>query len=345
MLHEASNVELRLYKHWLLMLLLIPMALLYSSLSSATIYQCKNRLGKIAFQDHPCADAGINDHRYHDKTGTVAHNEKKHFLWKATHNGDSVYLLGSIHVGRSDMYPLSAPIMDAFNQADVLMVEVDTETADQQEVARLINQHGMYPQGTTLASQISSDVWDKLVATAKALHVPEFILQQQKPWLASISLVNAMIAKSGYQTELGIDRHFIKQAAAAKKQIIELESVESQMKLFSSLSNPEQLKLLSNSLDELQQGSVLLDNLVTAWIKGDHRAIEKLSQESMGIDSKSSRLYTSLIVERNQSMANNIISAAKDHRKYYVVVGAAHLVGEQGIPAILKSKGFNIEAL
>lgn len=343
MLSKANTNQLFSYPQWFSVLLLIAMMLLHSSLASAAIYQCKNALGKIAFQDHPCAEAGINDNRYQDKTGTITKDDKKHFLWKATRDRDSIYLLGSIHVGRPDMYPLSVSVMDAFNKSEVLMVEVNTEAADQLELARQINNVGMYPEGTTLEKQIPLEIWDKLVATAKALNVPELLLQRQKPWLVSLTLATSMMSKSGYQTDYGIDKHFLKQATAANKEIVELESITSQMELFSNLSDQEQLSLLTNSLEEMQQGSLLLDKLVTAWIKGDYQTIEKVSRESMGIDSKNSRLYKALIVNRNHSMANKIIQAAQDHRKYYVVVGAAHLVGEQGIPEILSSRGFSIE--
>jgi uncharacterized protein YbaP (TraB family) len=89
----------------------------------------------------------------------------------------------------------------------------------------------------------------------------------------------------------------------------------------------------------------LLDKLVTAWINGDHQAIDKLSRENMGIDGKDSSLYKAIITDRNYSMADKIIKAMQSRRKHYVVVGAAHLVGKHGIPAILKAKGFNIEEL
>ncbi len=325
--------------------MMIAIMLSYSTSVSAAIYQCKNSSGKIAFQDHPCVDAGINDNRYRDHTGTLAENVEKHFLWKATRNQESVFLLGSIHVGRRDMYPLSTSIMDAFYKSDVLMVEVNTEGINQLELAQQVSQIGMYPQGTTLESQIPSEVWEKLVATAKALKVPEILLQNQKPWLASMTLATAMMSKSGYQAEFGIDKHFLKQATAANKEIVELESVTSQMQLFSSFTEKEQLSLLSNGLNELQQGSVLLDKLVSAWIQGDHDAIDKLSRENMGINGKDSSLYKAMIIDRNISMAEKILKAIKDKRKYYVVVGAAHLVGAQGIPALLKEQGFTIEEL
>lgn len=319
--------------------------LLNSPNGFSAIYQCKNAVGKIAFQDHPCADANINENQYRDKTGTVTVDERKHFLWKATRQNDTIYLLGSIHVGRPDMYPLNRIVTDAFSQSDALMVEVNTELVDQLELAQKMSNIGMYPVGTTLESQLPSEIWEKLVATAKALNVPELLLRQQKPWLASITLATAMMTQSGYQTEFGIDRYFIKQAGAMNKPIVELESVASQMQLFANFSSQEQIDLLSNGLDEMQKGSIMLDKLVTAWVEGDHQALDKLSRESMGIDSKESSLYQSLIVKRNQSMAEKALKAVQDHKNYFVVVGAAHLVGPQGIPEILKTQGFAIQEL
>lgn len=324
---------------------LLAFMLLNSPNGFSAIYQCKNAVGKIAFQDHPCADADINENQYRDKTGTITVDERKHFLWKATRQNDTIFLLGSIHVGRPDMYPLNRVVTDAFGKSDALMVEVNTELVNQLELAQKMSNIGLYPNGTTLESQLPSELWEKLVATAKALNVPELLLRQQKPWLASITLATAMMTQSGYQSDFGIDRYFIKQAGELNKPIIELESVASQMQLFANFSAQEQIDLLSNGLDEMQKGSIMLDKLVTAWVEGDHQALDKLSRESMGIDSKKSSLYQSLIVDRNQAMVKKVLKAVQDHKKYFVVVGAAHLVGPQGIPELLKSQGFSIVEL
>ena len=345
MLNKVSTNRMSPCKRLFAVVITITAMFLHSSLTYAAIYQCKNASGKIAFQDRPCADTSINDNRYRDKTGTIAENGEKHFLWKATRNGELVYLLGSIHVGRPDMYPLNTSVMEAFNKSDALMVEVNAEQIDQLDLAQQVSRIGMYPEGTTLESQIPPEVWEKLVATAKALNVPEFLFQRQKPWLASITLATAMMTKSGYQADFGIDKYFLKQAIANNKKIVELESVTSQMELFSSFSEAEQLQLLSNGLNEMQKGSVLLDKLVTAWVNGDHLAIDQLSQENMGINGKDSSLYKALIIDRNHSMTDKILKTMQDHKTYYVVVGAAHLVGKHGIPTLLKARGFSIEEL
>ncbi len=344
-LNSVSAKRAFLVNHWGSVILLMAVLLAYSSLVSAAIYQCKNTNGKITFQDHPCTDTGVNDNRYHDITGTITDDGKKHFLWKATRNGLSVYLLGSIHVGRPGMYPLHGSVMEAFDQSEVLMVEVNTQVVNPLELAQTVSHIGMYPEGITLEQQIPEELWVRLVGTAKALNVPELLFQSQKPWLASMTLATAMMAKSGYQAENGVDKYFLKQATEVNKDIVELESIASQMQLFANFTEEEQVSLLSNGLKELKQGTVLFDNLVTAWSNGDHQTLDKLSRDSMGIDGKESRLYKVMITDRNQSMAEKILKAMQDNRKYFVVVGAAHLVGKQGVPALLKAKGFTIEAL
>ncbi len=345
MLNSVSAKRAFPVNHWVGVILLMAILLVFSSLVSAAIYQCKNATGKVAFQDHPCADAGVNDNRYHDITGTITDDGKKHFLWKATRNGQSVYLLGSIHVGRTDMYPLHGSVMEAFNQSDVLMVEVNTHVVNPLELAQTVSHVGMYPEGITLEQQIPEELWVQLVGTAKALNVPELLFQSQKPWLASMTLTTAMMAKSGYQADYGVDKYFLKQATDVNKDIVELESIASQMQLFANFTDEEQVSLLSNGLKELKQGTVFFDKLVNAWSKGDHQTLDKLSRGSMGIEGKDSRLYKVMITDRNQSMADKILKAMQDNRKYFVVVGAAHLVGKQGVPALLKAKGFTIEEL
>ncbi|MEE9412043.1 MAG: TraB/GumN family protein [Methylococcales bacterium] len=344
-MNPVSTNKTFLVSHICETLLIVAVLLLYSSLVSAAIYQCKNASGKIAFQDHPCVDTGVNDNRYHDNTGTITNDDKKHFLWKATRFDQSVYLLGSIHVGRSDMYPLHGSVMAAFHQSEVLMVEVNTQAINQLKLAETVRHIGMYPEGTTLEQQIPKPLWEQLVATGKALNVPEIMFQRQKPWLASITLTTAMIGKSGYQADYGIDKYFLKQATDLNKEIVELESIDSQMQLFANFSDAEQLSLLSNGLNELKQGTILFDKLVNAWSNGDHQALDKLARGSMGVNDKESSLFKVMITDRNQSMAQKIIKAMQDKRKYFVVVGAAHLVGKQGVPALLKAQGFTIEAL
>jgi len=268
---------------------------------------------------------------------------KKSFLWKVQSKTNTVYVLGSIHYLKKEMYPLNKKIENAFEKSDHLVVEAninDTEKVDTQKLA----ESALYLDEETLEKHISPQTYELVKKELEVLGVPLEIISKQKPWFLALTLASLEIVKLGFDPEYGIDKYFLPKAEG-KKKILELESFGYQMNLFCQLSEKDQESLLLYTLKDMKVVEQELDKLVQAWASGDTKGVESIIIRSLVEDKRLSPIYEKLIYERNRSMASKIEDYLKTKETYFVVVGAGHLVGSQGIIELLKGKGFVVEQL
>ncbi len=263
-------------------------------------------------------------------------------LWKVTGANGTAYLMGSIHFGTKAMYPLSASVKAAFESADRLVVEIDLQAMDPAAMSRWINTEGAYRDGTTLADHVSPEIWTTLQRRAEEFSVPVEYLAIQRPWLAAFTLTAMALGRRGYREDLGVDRHFLARANG-RIPIVELEGFDYQMGLLTSLSADEQEVFLEATLRDLDSGSETFENIISAWKRGDAGALDAEINAAWRADPGARVLYTSLIDQRNAAMAMKIASLLDSGGTSFVVVGAAHLVGEGGLAHRLEARGYRVE--
>jgi uncharacterized protein YbaP (TraB family) len=155
-------------------------------------------------------------------------------FWKVTGADGTAYLLGSLHFGTAEMYPLSAPVNEAFERADQLVVEIDLGAMDPFAMLQWVSTEGAYTDGTTLADHVSSQVWTVLGQRAQQYGIPLELLAVQRPWLAAFTLTAMALGRKGFEEDLGVDRHFLSRASG-RIPVIELEGFDYQMGLLASV--------------------------------------------------------------------------------------------------------------
>lgn len=276
--------------------------------------------------------------------------EKANFLWKVTgsKSASDAYLLGSIHVVPDEVYPLSSVIEEAFEKADHLVVEADMNNIDQGKVQALTMQKGIYMDGTNLESKLSPELYKKLSDTLEKTGMINITqAKMMKPWLVAITIPQLLIIKSGYKMDNGIDMHFLKAATENKKSILELESAEYQLDLISGFSEELQIEFLKNALDETEKFKEKFDEMVKAWQDDDVKTLTDIINKEMKDKPDLKPVYDKLILERNINMTEKIDGWLGSDKKetYFIVVGAGHLVDEDGIAEMLKKKGYKVEKL
>src|SRR3954470_24205337 len=122
----------------------------------------------------------------------------KKLFWKVTSDkGGEVYLLGSVHVGTDDMYPLPKEIEDAFKKSDALAVEADVEKVDPAKIQALVLSKGRYEGEDNLETKLSKESWKKLEAYCEKESVPLDQLKPMKPWLVALQLQGLAFQKLG----------------------------------------------------------------------------------------------------------------------------------------------------
>ena len=198
----------------------------------------------------------------------------KHFLWKVTGPKGVVYLLGTIHAGKADFYPLPSIIEDSFKKADTLIEEIDiSEPAETARAQRGLIEDGSYSKGDTITNHLSEVTRSHLAAYMEKGGLPEPAVAHMRPWLVSMLVAQLELQRMGFDPSYGLDQHFLEEAQQSHKQIGGLEDAGSQLKLFSSLSEEFQDRLLLSSLIDIEESQDVLDLLTRAWHSGKPFAV------------------------------------------------------------------------
>jgi uncharacterized protein YbaP (TraB family) len=264
----------------------------------------------------------------------------KSFLWKV-HSGQKVlYLAGSVHALGADSYPLSAAYESAFNSSGTLVEEINLAEAEQLAAAPLLLSKGLYTDGRTFESAVGKDTATLVATRLKTTGIPMEMIRTMKPWMVMLLITAFEAQKAGLDAALGLDKYFFDKARAASKPVLALETAESQIDRFDKMPETLQEQMLRSTLTELdsQQNSVAA--MINAWKTGDAAALEKMSLSSFD---GYRGAYSSLIVERNNNWVPQIEACMAKPQPCFVVVGAAHLIGPDGLLTLLKKKGYKIE--
>jgi hypothetical protein len=265
----------------------------------------------------------------------------KSFLWKVESQGPIVYILGSIHLLKRENYPLTPRLEKAFEEADTLVVEAnigDLKKIDPQ----LLLAKALYPEGDSLPNHVSNETYVLVKSAAERLGLPPETFRRQRPWMLALVLSSMEMMRLGYEPQFGVDWYFLSKAGKAKR-VLELESFEYQVNLLSGFSAEEQELFLLLALRDLKSAGEQVDLLVRAWETGDVRGLEEVLMKKLREDQRLYPFYEKFLYHRNREMVQKIEYYLKTTGVYFVVIGAAHLIGEKGIVEMLQAKGYKVQ--
>ena len=268
--------------------------------------------------------------------------QAKTFAWKATGKGGTIYLMGSIHMMSESFYPLHPALEAAFKDSDLLVEEVDLAEMLDPGAQLGILTRGMLPANQSLDQVISPATLALVQKAAGDLGGVGGPLMRFKPWMLAIALQGMELAKAGFDPSLGLDQHFYDQAKQVGKAVQGLETVEFQISRFDGMTMAQQDRMLTETLKELATQTAAVGKLGDAWKTGDVAVIERIALADLKSDPL---MYQRLLVERNKNWMPAIEALFARRGRALVVVGAAHLVGSDGLIAMLKAKGYSVEQL
>ncbi|MFC4099194.1 TraB/GumN family protein [Paenibacillus xanthanilyticus] len=273
-------------------------------------------------------------------TSKIVKEGGKGFLWEVKNGGNTIYLVGSMHIADDSFYPLHPSFEEAFAESDYLAVEVDITSANESDVQKLVEKLGSYQDGTTLKDHISAETYKQLGEILVKNNLKADALDKFKPWVVETTIATLKSMEAGYQSTVGIDLHFIQKAMERKIPVIELETYESQLTMFNSFSKDLQEANLKTTLDNFELVDESVDQMADMWKKGDDAALLKFT-ESMSVNEEYRK---AMLDDRNIAMAAKIDGFLKGTEKaeYFVVVGAAHYLGDTGIVKLLQDKGYTV---
>jgi uncharacterized protein YbaP (TraB family) len=263
-------------------------------------------------------------------------------VWLVEGESNSIYLLGSVHMLRKSDHPLPSAIESAYVDADSLLMEIDMDDLDPVASQALVTQLGILNDGRSLRELMGPERYAKAAAAALAMDIPIEMLDKTEPWLAAITVEQLALNRIGFNPIYGVELHLMAKAVADGKEIAGFESIEEQIRFLDGLSLDAQIELLLQTLDESIDISSEMDRMIDAWRHGD---VQYLEENMLSDMQQYPELYRRLVVDRNQRWVDTIQAMLDDDENYLIIVGALHLIGDDGVPDLLSRLGVNVSQM
>ena len=277
-------------------------------------------------------------------TSASAADESNHAvtLWKVKGASNSVFLLGSIHLLRPEDYPLPTALDAAYDEAEVLIMEIDMDDMDPLAAQIAFTKYGMLQDEQTLQGLMGNDLYREALAAADAIDIPLEMLSKTDLWYAAMTIEIMMLSRIGFDPSLGVEMYMMSKAQNDGKPIEGFETAEEQVLFLDGMSLEAQREMLMSTLIESAKIGEVMDELIDAWHTGDTAALE----DGMLVElAQHEELAKALVTDRNVRWLNQIEPLLDDKDDYLIVVGALHLIGAEGVPALLQGNGHNVQQL
>jgi len=261
-------------------------------------------------------------------------------VWKIQKNNETIYLGGTIHLLRSQDYPLPVEFEKAYQHSNSIYFETDLQTLESQAMQKTIISSLVYKNGRKLSTILSADVYAALNrhAQSRGLNIQQF--DNFKPAMILLSLTVLELQSLGINTQ-GVDKYYLNKTIKDKKHIGQLESVQTHINYIASMGRGNENNLILQSLKDFKETKKKFKKIIQAWRDGEDQTLYELFVADM--KKQMPTLYNSILVERNNNWMPVLRSLFKNNKTEFVLVGAAHLVGEEGLLQQLKNQGFSVQ--
>lgn len=259
-------------------------------------------------------------------------------LWSVNGRENTVYIYGSVHVLPQGGFAIDGKLAEAWKDAEKVCLEIDSGAVSDQEMQQLTLARVMDPEGRDLFALLGPDVERAKSAAAEA-GVQLEPLAQFEPWFAGMMLSIMALQQHGFDIEHGVEKIIETAAGTDRKPICAFETADEQLALFDDMPIEQQRKFLIQSLDEISEVKTDMDKMLVAWRAGDEASMDKLMDEDFeGYPDLAERL----VFGRNERWAEQVEEMLKGTDDVLIVVGAGHLVGDRGLPSLMRKRGFKV---
>jgi uncharacterized protein YbaP (TraB family) len=264
-------------------------------------------------------------------------------LWVVRDADSTLYLFGTIHLRRPGEEWADDRVRAALASADEVWTEIQINAAAEAALGPVVMRLGMAEPGRPLSSYLSADENVRLGEALTGLGLPANAFEPFRPWFAGINLSVLSLVQAGYDPNAGIDRQVVAAAAENGARLRWFETGEEQIGFLAGLSEPLQIALLVDGVNELEEGVSLLDRMDAAWNRGDIAALETDLIDDM--KSAYPELYAVLLTQRNARWVETLDAELQGAGVDFVAVGTAHLIGPDSVQAMLEARGYTAERL
>ena len=265
----------------------------------------------------------------------------KSSVWKVSKGDQSFYIGGTCHLLRSSDYPLPSEFDLAYDLADTLVFEMDPAVINDPDFAFRLLKASSYADDRSLRTILSEATYKLLSEKCEQNGFSIEMLNKTKPGMVMMMLMMKELAKLGV-TEKGVEAHYHMRGLKDRKKILSLETAESQIELLSSLDEGIENTIIFYGLQDIEHLKDYFDMLISAWKKGDLTEIDKHFVADLR---KHPQLHSTLLVHRNEQWMKSLEKFMSTPDTELVLVGVAHIAGQEGLVSLLQQKGYTIEQI
>jgi len=270
---------------------------------------------------------------------------KRGALFKVQDKNNTLYLFGTIHVGAPDFYPLEPTVTRALHEAGALALEIDP-AGDPRAAARAVIKYGMDAPGGSAPADCRQTLAPRVSPLLQKYGIPVEAVAPMKPWMLASVLAIGEFSTLGYRPDLAVDTYLSQQAKQRLIPVVELESMESQLALFASMTPADQCRFLEDSVESIedQEQKEEAREIADAWRTADAAAFERLAAKAASDPSYAAQFMQKVLLDgRNPHLADGIAKLLKQEKTSLAAIGVLHLVGSQSVPDLLRKKGLKVE--
>jgi len=261
-------------------------------------------------------------------------------LWHIKGEQGEVYLLGAVHVLPPEVRWRTQAISRGLSRSDVFVFEVPEDAAAVAELHTLIQAQGFLPPDQGLRAQLHPASLPDYDSAVAASGLPLATLERERPWLAGIQLMFAQMAKLKYAAGNGVDSILMAEMVRDHKQIRYFETIADQFALLSPADKALEVQEFEASLKDLRDVSAGIQPMIHAWSVGDQAKLDQLINGDLDEFPQARKL---LLDDRNARWVPKIEAMLKEKHVFFITVGAGHLTGPQGVPALLRKAGYKVD--
>jgi uncharacterized protein len=264
-------------------------------------------------------------------------------LYTFEKGGKSHTLMGTLHIGKQEWFPMDWGVIAPLAGAQALVLEANL--ADAQDLQTAFGNYALEPPNAPNWAALPDAVRNKAVNVAKLVGLPEAEMRKQRPWMAAMTLSLLANQREGLSSAAGTELFLMGVATPRGTPVVALEGFTKQLALFESMASDVKLQFVEQALDDIASGKAkqTTAELVRAWESGQLGLLEAALLAEYDHSSKADKFFLDeLIIKRNHSMAQKIDELAKDKR-LFVGVGALHLAGKEGLVELLRAKGYTVK--
>ncbi|MBB6520891.1 TraB/GumN family protein [Pseudoteredinibacter isoporae] len=263
-------------------------------------------------------------------------------VWKISKNGHHFYLGGTIHLLANSDYPLPSAFDKAYAEASTLVFETDIEkmkaTSNQTELLRKL----LYPSGENLRQKLKPETYQRLDNFFATRGVPTSEITRFRIGMTVMTLTLIELRRNGLAEE-GVDMFFMKKARNDKKTLDSLEELNAHMDFIANMGKGQEDEMIRQTLDDLEQMPAMIRDMKAAWRSGNNKQLSDIAIREWKAEFPN--VFKRLLTDRNNDWMQELAQYNNDADVEFVLVGALHLVGEDGLLAQLKKNGHTLEQL